>query len=125
MTREEFKTYQTLTEKFSEYCDSIFSYIKKNYIDVLKFGKYSAFSHTNLEDNNIIELEYYDCGYDCYDYDTIKIPIDDFFNDPYKWIDKWTKEIIAKKEATRQRLNEIAEQKERDEYERLKKKFEK
>ena len=124
MTREEFQTYQTLTEKFSEYCDSVFSYIKKNYISVLKFGKDSAFSHANLEDNNI-ELEYYDWGYDCYDYDRIKIPIDDFFNDPYKWVDKWAKEIIAEKEATRQRLNEIALQKERDEYERLKKKFEK
>lgn len=124
MTLEEFKTYQILTEKFSEYCDSIFSYIKKNYIDVLKFSKHSAFSQANLGDNNI-ELEYYDCGYDYYDYDTIKIPIDDFFNDPCKWVDEWAKEIIAKKEATRQQLNEIALQKERDEYERLKKKFDK
>lgn len=33
--------------------------------------------------------------------------------------------MIAEKEATRQRLNEIAEQKEIDEYERLKKKFDK
>ena len=42
-----------------------------------------------------------------------------------KYVDKWAKEIIAEKEATRQRLNEIALQKERNEYERLKKKFEK
>ena len=56
MTREEFKTYQTLTEKFSEYCDSIFSYIKKNYIDVLKFGKYSAFSHAKLSKNTVFIL---------------------------------------------------------------------
>lgn len=124
MTREEFQTYQTLTEKFSKYCKDIFSYIQKNYISFLKFGQDSVFSHANLEDN-IIELEYYDWGYDCYDYDRIRIPVDDFFNDPYKWVDKWAKAMIAEKEATRQRLNEIAEQKEKDEYERLKKKFEK
>lgn len=124
MTREEFQTYQTLTEKFSKYCEDIFSYVKKNYISFLEFGRDSVFSHANLEDNNI-ELEYYDWGYDCYDYDTIKIPVDDFFNDPYKWADEWAKAMIAEKEATRQRLNEIAEQKERDEYERLKKKFDK
>ena len=123
MTREEFQTYRTLSEKFSDYCNDIFSYIKKNYIGVLKFDKDSAFSHANLEDNHI-ELEYYDWGYDCYDYDKIKIPVDDFFGDPYKWVDEWAKKIIAQKEYTRKRLDEIAAQKERDEYERLKKKFE-
>lgn len=122
MTREEFQIYRILSEKFSEYCNDIFSYIKKNYPSVLYFGEYSKFSNVKCYPNDVT-FEYYDS----YDFESslIEIPINDFLTDPYKWADEWAKAIIAAKEHTRQRLNEIALQKERDEYERLKKKFEK
>jgi hypothetical protein len=122
MTQEEFQTYRTLSEKFSEYCNDIFSYIKKNYASVLCFGEYSEFSNAKYYLNDVT-FEYYDS----HDFESslIEIPINDFLTDPYKWADEWAKAIIAAKERTRQRLNEIALQKERDEYERLKKKFEK
>ena len=125
MTREEFKTYQILTKKFSEYCNDIFSYIKKNYISVLKFGTKSEFCGGDYDNDFLVIIYCYQGHYYDEEQEQIYIPINNFFDDPYKYVDEWAKEIIAKKEYTRQRLNEIALQKERDEYERLKKKFKK
>lgn len=121
MTREEFQTYQTLSEKFYKYCNDIFSYIKKNYVSVLSFGKYSEFSNAKCYPDDVT-FEYYDSQ--DFENSLIEIPINDFLTNPYKWVDEWAKEIMAEKEYTRQYFNKIAEQKERDEYERLKKKFE-
>lgn len=121
MTREEFQTYQTLGEKFSEYCNDIFSYIKKNYVSVLSFGKYSEFSNAKCYTDDVT-FEYYDSQ--DFENSLIEIPINDFLTNPYKWADEWAKEIIAENEAARQRWNEMTLQKERNEYERLKKKFE-
>lgn len=123
MTKEEFQTYRALSEKFSAYCIIIFSYIKKNYVGALNFGRYSQFSNAKCYSNDVT-IEYYDSGDSYHEFSLIEIPTDDFLTNPYKWVDDWAKEIIAEKEYTRKRLNEIAEQKERDEYERLKKKFE-
>lgn len=125
MTREEFKTYQMLTNKFYEDCENLFLYIKKNYVNVLSFDVKSEFCGGDYDNDDIIIKYCYQVG--CYydeEYKEIYIPINSFFDDPYKWVDQWAKEIIAKEEYTRQRLNEIALQKEKDEYERLKKKFE-
>ena len=122
MTREEFNTYRTLSEKFSDYCNDIFSYIKKNYVSVLNFGKYSEFSNAECYHNDVT-FYYYD-SQDSVDRDLIEIPTNDFLTNPYEWVDEWAKEIIAQKEYTRKRLDEIALQKEREEYEKLKKKFE-
>lgn len=125
MTQEEFKTYQTLINKFSEHCNDIFSYIKKNYIGVLKFDTKSEFCGGDYDNDDISIIYCYQGHYYDEEREQIYIPINNFFDDPYKWVDEWAKEIIAEKEFTRRRLNEIALQKERDEYERLKKKFEK
>ena len=125
MTREEFKTYQTLTNKFSKDCENLFLYIKKNYISVLSFDTKSEFCGCDY-DNDDIEIIYcYQGHYYDEERQYIWIPINNFFDDPYKWIDEWAKAKIDEKEATRQRLNEIKLQKEKDEYERLKKKFDK
>lgn len=125
MTQEEFKTYQMLTNKFYEDCENLFLYIKKNYVSVLSADTKSEFCGGDYDNDDIIIIYCYQGHYYDEERDQIYIPINNFFDDPYKWIDEWAKAIIAEKEATRQRLNEIAEQKERDEYERLKKKFEK
>lgn len=124
MTREEFQTYRTLTNKFYEDCENLFLYIKKNYVSVLSFDNKSEFCRGDYDNDDISIIYCYQGHYYDEDQKHIHIPINSFFDDPYKWIDEWAKEIMAEKEATRQRLNEIALQKERDEYERLKKKFE-
>ena len=95
MTREEFQTYQTLTKKFSEYCNDIFSYIKKNYARVLYFGEYSEFSNAKCYPNDVT-FEYYD-SHDFEDFESsiIEIPINDFLTDPYKWADEWAKAYIG------------------------------
>lgn len=124
MTREEFQTYQMLTNKFSEDCENLFSYIKKNYVSALSFDTKSEFCGGDYDNDNIEIIYCYQGHYYDEEQKSIYIPINSFFDDPYKWVDKWAKEIIAEKEYTRKRLDEIAAQKERDEYERLKKKFE-
>ncbi|MBO6273886.1 hypothetical protein J6O48_14105 [bacterium] len=124
MTREEFKTYQMLTKKFYECCNDIFSYIKKNYISVLSFGIKSEFCGGDYDNDNIVIIYCYQGHYYDEEQEQIYIPINNFFDEPYKWVDEWANKLIVEKEATRQRLDEIALQKERNEYERLKKKFE-
>ncbi len=124
MTREEFQTYRALSEKFSKYCDDIFSYIKENYVSVLNFDTKSEFCGGDYDNDDIAIIYCYQGHYYDEEQKQIYIPINSFFNDPYKWVDEWAKEIIAQKEYTRKRFEEIALQKERDEYERLKKKFE-
>lgn len=124
MTREEFQSYQMLTNKFYEDCENLFLYIKKNYVSVLSFDIKSEFCGGDYDNDDIVIIYCYQGHYYDEEQKQIYIPINNFFNDPYKWVDEWAKEIIAEKEYTRQYFNKIAEQKERDEYERLKKKFE-
>ena len=63
MTREEFKTYQILTKKFSEYCNDIFSYIKKNYISILKFDTKSEFCGGDYDNDDIAVIYCYQGHY--------------------------------------------------------------
>lgn len=103
MTLEEFQTYQTLTNKFYEDCENLFLYIKENYISVLKFDTKSEFCGGDYDNDDIIITYCYQGHYYDEECEQIYIPINSFFfDDPYKWIDEWAKEIIDKKEATRQ-----------------------
>lgn len=77
-------------------------------------------------DEKTLVIKYYDGGYDCYDWDYIKIPFDVIINDN---IDEYIENLknekyqrtleYQKEQAERLYKNELAE------YERLKNKFEK
>jgi hypothetical protein len=127
----DYKTLIKFVEKYEEESSRIFNKLKMVDIeaktDVLHYGSYSAFERLEWDysDENSIVVRYYDSGYDCYDSATLSIPINILFDD--KKIDKWIKseldKALKKKEQQRKITEKNQEEKERQEYERLKEKF--
>ena len=124
MTKEEFEIFKSLKEKLENEVIELFRYIKDKYIDVLAFGRFAGYHHYGMEDD-IIWIEYYDYGYDCYDSRCIDIPINDFLSDPFKWADNWASDIRMKKQKERENAIKEKEKKEKEELQRLKDKYEK
>ena len=124
MTKEELETFKGLKEKLENEVIDLFRYIKAKYLDVLAFGRYSSYHHYGMNDK-IIWIEYFDCGYDCYDSSDIDIPIDDFLSNPFEWADNWANNIRIKKQEEKDRAIRVQEEKEKKELQRLKDKYEK
>lgn len=123
MTREEFQTLKCLQEKLEDEVTKLFSYIYHTYNDVLSFEKCSTYHHYDI-DEDIICIEYYDYGYDCYDSREIEIPINDFVSDPFKWVDNWANNVYAEEKKKAEEAEKIKEERERKELKRLKEKYE-
>jgi hypothetical protein len=127
----DYKTLIKFVEKYEEESSRIFNKLKMVDIeaktDVLHYGSYSAFERLEWDysDENSIVVRYYDRGYDLYDHACLSIPVDILFDD--KKIDKWIKseldKALKKKEQQRKITEKNQEEKERQEYERLKEKF--
>lgn len=124
MTKEEFETFKSLKEKFEQEVGELFDYIKKKYLDVLKFGKYSSFHHYIMYDDEIC-IEYYDFGYDLYDSQNLYIPLTDFLSNPFEWADRWANNIRAERQKEEEKAIKAKEKKEKEELQRLKEKYEK
>ena len=131
MEKIDYKTLIKLVEKYDEEASRGFSKLQKADQEaktgILHYGHYGAFERIEWDysDENTIAVRYYDHGYDLYDSATLNIPADILFDD--KKIDKWiTSEIdkaLEKKERQRKATEKYQEEKERQEYERLKEKF--
>ena len=131
MEKIDYKTLIKLVEKYDEEASRVFSKLQKADQEaktgILHYGHYGAFERIEWDysDENTIAVRYYDHGYDLYDSATLNIPADILFDD--KKIDKWiTSEIdkaLEKKERQRKATEKYQEEKERQEYERLKEKF--
>ena len=129
----DYKTLIKLVEKYDEEASRVFDKLQKADHEaktgILHYGHYGAFERIEWDysDENSISVRYYDHGYDLYESATLNIPADILFND--KKIDKWIKseidKALEKKEQQRKAIEKYQEEKERQEYERLKKKFEK
>lgn len=127
----DYKTLIKFVEKYEEESSRIFNKLKRVDIeaktDVLHYGSYSAFERLEWDysDENSIVVRYYDHCYDLYDHACLSIPVDILFDD--KKIDKWIKsevdKALKKKEQQRKITEKNQEEKERQEYERLKEKF--
>lgn len=124
MTQEEFEMFTSLKEKFEHEVIELFDYIKKKYLDVLAFGRYSSYHHYDMN-GEIIWIEYFDYGYDCYDSRDIDIPINDFLSNPFEWADNWANNIRIKKQKEKDNAIKEQEEKEKKELQRLKDKYEK
>ena len=124
MTKEELKTFKGLKEKLENEVVKLFDYIKEKYLDVLAFGRYSSYHHYGMNDE-IIWIEYYDYGYDCYDSCDIDIPINNFLSNPFEWADNWAINIRIKKQEEKDRAIRAQEEEEKKELQRLKDKYEK
>ena len=127
-----YKTLLKFVEKYNEEATRIFNKLKKadqeaNAI-ILDYGRYSVFERTEWYCSNekYIIVRYYD---DCDNYEyvssTLMIPAGILFDDAK--IDKWIKskidEALEKKEEKRKAAEHRQEERERQEYERLKEKF--
>lgn len=131
MEKIDYKTLIKLVEKYDEEASRVFNKLQRADQEaktgILHYGHYGAFERIEWDysDENSIAVRYYDHGYDLYDSATLNIPADILFDD--KKIDKWiTSEIdkaLEKKERQRKATEKYQEEKERQEYERLKEKF--
>lgn len=131
MEKIDYKTLIKLVEKYDEEASRVFNKLQRADQEaktgILHYGHYGAFERIEWDysDENTIAVRYYDHGYDLYDSATLNIPADILFDD--KKIDKWiTSEIdkaLEKKERQRKATEKYQEEKERQEYERLKEKF--
>ena len=131
MEKIDYKTLIKLVEKYDEEASRVFKKLQRADQEaktgVLHYGSYGTFERIEWDysDENSISVRYYDYGYDLYESATLNIPADILFDD--KKIDKWiTSEIdkaLEKKERQRKATEKYQEEKERQEYERLKEKF--
>ena len=124
MTQEEIQTLKCLKKKLEEEVIKLFNYIYDTYNDVLTFRKLSSYNYYDI-DEDIIRIEYFDYGYDCYESGDIEIPINDFVSNPFEWADNWAKQVRAEKRRVEDAKKIREEEEERKEYERLKNKYEK
>ena len=126
--------YKTLLEflgKYEEESARVFNKLRKADLEakanILDYGRYSVFKRAEWYGEKYITVRYYD-DYENYEYvtSTLMIPADILFDD--KKIDNWIKsevdKALEKKEQMRKAAEKRQEEKERQEYERLKEKFE-
>ncbi len=110
-----FKAIHEIQEENSKY-----KIMGKNY-----FNSYSTYDGFRYSDNKIF-LHYYDHGYDCYDCEEFSIPIEAAESE--EKAKEWALEEIKKMKEKGEKEMEIkkkkAEDNEKAEYERLKKKYE-
>ena len=126
--------YKTLLEflgKYEEESARVFNKLREADLEakanILDYGRYSVFKRAEWYGEKYITVRYYD-DYENYEYvtSTLMIPADILFDD--KKIDNWIKsevdKALEKKEQMRKAAEKRQEEKERQEYERLKEKFE-
>ena len=131
MEKIDYKTLIKLIEKYDEEASRVFDKLQKADQEaktgILHYGTYGTFERVEWDysDENSISVRYYDHGYDLYESATLSIPADILFDD--KKIDKWIKsevdKALEKRERQRKAAEKYQEEKERQEYERLKEKF--
>ena len=127
--------YKALIEflgKYEEEAARVFNKLREADLEakanILDYGRYSDFKRAEWYGFNekYITVRYYD-DYENYEYvtSTLMIPADILFDD--KKIDNWIKsevdKALEKKEQMRKAAEKRQEEKERQEYERLKEKF--
>ena len=127
----DYKILIELLEKYNKEAIRVFKKLQKAdqkaKTGILEYGCYSVFGRTEwyCDNKNYITVRYYD-DYR-YGSSTLIIPTDILFDDTK--IDEWVKskidEVLEKQEQKRKAIEKRQEEKERQEYERLKEKFEK
>ena len=132
MDKIDYKTLLEFLGKYEEESARVFNKLRESDLEakanILDYGRYSVFKRAEWYGEKYITVRYYD-DYENYEYvtSTLMIPADILFDD--KKIDNWIKsevdKALEKKEQMRKAAKKLQEEKERQEYERLKEKFEK
>ena len=89
---------------------------------LIEFDSYSKPDNYYIDENNNLVINYYDTGYDCYDYRKLIIPMDAIESD--ETIEKWFKEVTDKFQERRKKSKEDKEKAEYEQYLKLKEKYE-
>ena len=131
MEQIDYKTLLEFLGKYEEESARVFNKLREADLEakanILDYGRYSVFKRAEWYGEKYITVRYYD-DYENYEYvtSTLMIPADILFDD--KKIDNWIKsevdKALEKKEQMRKAAKKLQEEKERQEYERLKEKFE-
>lgn len=126
MNIQDIKTYIRIKEELTDLCSDILYYVKRKYIEQLTFGRYSAYNKYFITDTSI-SIEYYDYGYDLYDYDWLPdIPLE-LLESESSWqqfLDDCYEKKIKEEEERKTKEEQAKEDKERELYKKLKEKFE-
>lgn len=125
MKVQDIQTYLRLKKELDNLCITIFTYVKEKYVKQLEFDWYSTYRDYSITKTELC-IEYSDYGYDRYEEDYLPdIPLEllesesswqQFLDDYYKKKKKEEEEKKAKEEQAK-------ENRERELYLRLKKKF--
>lgn len=138
MIKDEIKALEELEaayeKKESEVFDICDSVLKKIYNLQTEYNKKNrkklfiiseGFTHFKVDDvedrGDVIYINYYDTDYDCYDSDSILLPPDIFDSDTK--LTEWFESKVSEYEAKVQERKQINENKEYQEYLRLKEKY--
>lgn len=125
MNIQDIKTYIRIKAELTNLCNDILYYVKNNYIEQLRFGRYSAYNKYFVTDTSIC-IEYYDYGYDCYECSWLPdIPIE-FLESESSWqqfLDDYYQNKIKEEEEKKAKEEKAKENQEHELYLRLKKKF--
>lgn len=129
MNIQDIKTYLKMKvrieEELNNLCSNIFSYVKDKYVEQLEFGRFSRY-HTYFVNKESICIEYYEYGYDCHSEDYLPdIPLELLESETswQKFLDDYYEKKKKEKEEKKAKEEQAKENKEREIYERLKKKF--
>ena len=132
MEKIDYKTLLEFLGKYEEEAARVFNKLREADLEakanILDYGRYSSFKRAEWYgfDEKYLTVRYHD-DYNNYEYvtSTLMIPADILFDD--KKIDNWIKsevdKALEKKEQMRKAAEKRQEEKERQEYERLKEKF--
>ena len=132
MEKIDYKTLLEFLGKYEEEAARVFNKLREADLEakanILDYGRYSSFKRAEWYgfDEKYLTVRYHD-DYNNYEYvtSTLMIPADILFDD--EKIDKWIKsevdKALEKKERMRKAAEKRQEEKERQEYERLKEKF--
>ena len=132
MDKIDYKTLIEFLGKYEEESARVFNKLRESDLEakanILDYGRYSVFKRAEWYGEKYITVRYYD-DYENYEYvtSTLMIPADILFDDEKinKWIKSEVDKALEKKEQMRKAAKKLQEEKERQEYERLKEKFEK
>lgn len=125
MNVQDIKTYIRVEEELHTLCDAIFEYVIENYIDQLKFGKFSLNNKYFISKTGLC-IEYYDRIYDMYDCSWLPdIPLESLESESswQKFLDDYYKKKIEEEEEKKAKAKKMEEYKEREMLRKLKEKY--
>ena len=110
--KDKIKLYLEIKDELNNLAREIFLYIKENYIELLAFGKYSAFDGWKVKDGKF-SIKHLDRGYDVYEYSYFRIPIKRIYEETWKeYIQEQEKKRFNKHLREQQKKEELKREKE-------------